>query len=285
MHIETSDANDPAIRKAILDPLIVYNDEQTGTKTVAEELALAIRDTGGAVIGGLIGVSYWDWLHVDLLALPASHRGQRLGSRLMQEAENVAVRRGCRGVWLDTASFQARPFYEKLGYTVFGTIDDYPPPHRRHFLTKTPLAARPVDLAGIEVSEEPAEDVRPGILACLRRFNEEASGPADFTYWAIVVRDDAGAIEGGMWTRSGRGWMFVELFHLPAHARRQGLGTELMDMAEDHARSIGCRGLWLDTSSFQARPFYEKRGFTVYGQIDDHPPGHTRYFLQKRLDR
>jgi hypothetical protein len=40
-------------------------------------------------------------------------------------------------VWLDTYSFQARGFYERLGYTVFGTINDYPPGHSRFFLTKT----------------------------------------------------------------------------------------------------------------------------------------------------
>jgi hypothetical protein len=47
-----------------------------------------------------------------------------------------AIRRGCRGAYLDTFSYQARPFYEKLGYAVFGTLDDYPPGHQRFFMRK-----------------------------------------------------------------------------------------------------------------------------------------------------
>jgi hypothetical protein len=46
------------------------------------------------------------------------------------------MRRGCHGVWLDTFTFQARGFYERLGYSVFGAIEDYPPGHSRHFLKK-----------------------------------------------------------------------------------------------------------------------------------------------------
>lgn len=75
-------------------------------------------------------------LHVDLLFLPESLRRDGIGRRLMNDAEGEAIRRGCRGAWLDTYSFQARGFYERLGYTTFGTIDDYPPGHSRIFLKK-----------------------------------------------------------------------------------------------------------------------------------------------------
>jgi hypothetical protein len=54
----------------------------------------------------------------------------------MNEAEAEAIRRGCRGAWLDTFSFQARGFYERPGYSIFGTIENFPPGHRRFFLKK-----------------------------------------------------------------------------------------------------------------------------------------------------
>jgi len=56
-----------------------------------------------------------------------------------------------------------------------------------------------------------------------------------------------------------------------------------MDRAEAIARAHGCVGIWLDTFSFQARGFYEKLGFAVFGTMEDFPPGHQRFFLQKRL--
>jgi ribosomal protein S18 acetylase RimI-like enzyme len=54
---------------------------------------------------------------------------------LMAQAEGRARERGYHSAWLDTFSFQARGFYEKLGYEEFGRLD-YPPDHYRHFLRK-----------------------------------------------------------------------------------------------------------------------------------------------------
>ena len=66
-------------------------------------------------------------------AVSAELRGQGWGRRLIEAAEAVGVQRGCQYVWLDTYSFQARPFYEKLGYQVFGQLPDHPPGHTRFF--------------------------------------------------------------------------------------------------------------------------------------------------------
>jgi hypothetical protein len=54
----------------------------------------------------------------------------------MRAAEAVAIERGCIGVWLDTFAFQARPFYERLGYSVFGELRDHPRNSARYFLMK-----------------------------------------------------------------------------------------------------------------------------------------------------
>ena len=53
--------------------------------------------------------------------------------------------------------------------------------------------------------------------------------------------------------------------------------------AERIARANGCVGIWLDTYEFQARGFYEKLGFEVFGSLKDHPVGHRRFFLRKRF--
>ena len=54
----------------------------------------------------------------------------------MQSAEAYAQSRGAVGVTLETHSFQARPFYERLGYQVFSTLDGYPSGHSKFFLKK-----------------------------------------------------------------------------------------------------------------------------------------------------
>ena len=62
-----------------------------------------------------------------------------------------------------------------------------------------------------------------------------------------------------------------------------GLGSSLLATAEHEARLRGCRGAWLDTFEFQARGFYERAGYVVFGEIPDYPPGSARYFLKKAL--
>jgi GNAT superfamily N-acetyltransferase len=54
----------------------------------------------------------------------------------MAAAEEEARRRGCHHALLDTFDFQARSLYERLGYEVFGTLDDFPRGHQRFFMRK-----------------------------------------------------------------------------------------------------------------------------------------------------
>ena len=71
-----------------------------------------------------------------MLIVPDSLRGQGIGTRLMQAAEAEARRRGCHHIWLETYSFQARPFYERLGFEVFGQLDGPAPIYPRFFMRK-----------------------------------------------------------------------------------------------------------------------------------------------------
>ena len=104
-------------------------------------VGILARDEQGGLVGGAVGTINWTWLHVSLLwvAEPCRHTG--LGSRLMDEIEDVAVQRGCVDAHLDTFSYQARPFYERRGYRVFAILENYPPGHQRVFMKKALRAA------------------------------------------------------------------------------------------------------------------------------------------------
>ena len=123
------------VRAAILDGLRAFNRRHAEAPGF-EPLVLSARDEGGEIVGGLVGVCGWHWLHVDLLWVDEAHRGAGVGRRLLREAEAEARRRGVRHVDLDTFDFQARPFYEREGYVVFGALEDYPPGHTRYFMKK-----------------------------------------------------------------------------------------------------------------------------------------------------
>jgi GNAT superfamily N-acetyltransferase len=131
-----TDSPDTAAREPILRALIAYSEGQSRPME-ARPVAALLKDPGtGAVIGGLWGRTAWGWLHMDTLYVPEALRRAGIGARLVAMAEEEAKRRGCLGAWLDTFSFQARGFYESIGYRVFGTIEDQPPGHARHFLQK-----------------------------------------------------------------------------------------------------------------------------------------------------
>lgn len=89
---------------------------------------------------------------------------------------------------------------------------------------------------------------------------------------------------GGLWGRMIYGSLSVYLLFIPEALRGQGWGTALMQRAEAEPVAQGCRGVLLDTFSFQARPFYERLGFHVYATIEDYPTGHSFFSMQKRLN-
>lgn len=95
-----------------------------------------LRSQRGEVLGGLLGLIWGGWLHIDILWVAEAVRGHGYGARLLAAAEAYAVERGCTSAFLDTFSFQARPFYARHGYAVFATLTDFPPGHDRFFLRK-----------------------------------------------------------------------------------------------------------------------------------------------------
>lgn len=106
-------------------------------------LCLSLRDSEGALVGGLYGATMWAWLMIDGLWVAEELRGRGLGSRLLTESEARAVERGCKGAWLGTFDFQARPFYERHGYEVFAALPGFPAGHTHFHLRKQFDAASP----------------------------------------------------------------------------------------------------------------------------------------------
>jgi GNAT superfamily N-acetyltransferase len=127
----------PEDREAIRASLREYNMANAGFRGPYNEVSSVLRNRDGDIEGGLTGESFYSWLFIEYLFVPEHRRGQGLGTKMMMQAEDYARSLCLTGIWLDTFSFQALPFYEKLGYRQFGTIDNFPPGGARHFLSKT----------------------------------------------------------------------------------------------------------------------------------------------------
>lgn len=129
---------EPGDMAAIVRGLTEFNASKAEGET-PNYLLVTLRDSHGTVVGGLLGATYLGWLQVTALWLPDALRGGGHGSALMAQAEQEAIRRGCPRVFLETLSFQALPFYEKLGYVIHSRLADFPPGGVRYALTKNLL--------------------------------------------------------------------------------------------------------------------------------------------------
>ena len=139
--IRLTDTVDPVVRDSVVGSLVAYNHQQAGTSN-HRPLVLLVSE-GDDVVGGLWARTYFGWLCIEVVFVPESLRGQGIGAELMSGAEREAAARGCRNAWLDTFEFQARGFYEKLGYRCFGELEDYPAGFSRYFMTKALAAPEP----------------------------------------------------------------------------------------------------------------------------------------------
>lgn len=100
------------------------------------------NDVNGKMIGGLIGSRKGEWLCISYLWVSDAMRGSGLGTELIKAAEKEAAKKGCLQSMVDTFSFQALPFYQKQGYVLQMTLDDFPEKGtQRHYLTKQLVSA------------------------------------------------------------------------------------------------------------------------------------------------
>lgn len=124
----------------IVNKLVEYNLSQVSPMQEFRfrDVSRKIVDEDGKIVAGVIGkLNAWNCLHIDFLWVDREYRKKGLGSKILSEVEAVSKEYGCYLVYLDTFDFQAKGFYLKHGYRVFGTLNNCPPNHKKYFLEKS----------------------------------------------------------------------------------------------------------------------------------------------------
>jgi GNAT superfamily N-acetyltransferase len=155
-----------------------------------------------------------------------------------------------------------------------------PPPAVR--TDRVPMTASDPIRIALESPPAPADMqvVMQGLLA----YNASRADGETPAYLFVAARDEDGTVRGGLIGGTYLGWLQVQAIWLEEGARGQGRGGALLDAAEAEAVRRGCPRVFLETLTFQALPFYEKRGYTIVSRVDDFPPGGgSRYALTKML--
>ncbi|MEA5079794.1 MAG: GNAT family N-acetyltransferase [Anaerolineaceae bacterium] len=120
------------------------------------------------------------------------------------------------------------------------------------------------------------------IRARLDEFNFRLVPADDHQTLNLLVRRGE-VIVAGLLADTYWGWLYISILWVGEEIRGQGLGSRLLIAAEEMARQRGCSNAHLETHDFQALEFYKRHNYVVFGQLEDLPLGHTKYYLQKRF--
>ncbi|MEL6400953.1 MAG: GNAT family N-acetyltransferase [Cyanobacteria bacterium J06607_6] len=135
----------------------------------------------------------------------------------------------------------------------------------------------------IEITDEPQPDEIKFLTEQLIIFNRQRASAGNYQPLAIFLKDADASIIGGLVGETYWQWLYVDLLWVHESCRGQGYGHTLLTKAEQEAMQRGCRYAYLDTFSFQAPKFYQKRGYVIFGELPNFPQGCSRFFLKKDL--
>jgi GNAT superfamily N-acetyltransferase len=133
--LELDEHPQPEDSRVVLDGVRSFNRTQTGNEP-PHPVAYYLRDEAGQIVGGVQGNLWGRSTHIDVLWVDANYRGRGFGANLMKAIEDYAAAHGHPLIYLETASFQALPFYQSLGYVVFGELQEISEGHTLFFLRK-----------------------------------------------------------------------------------------------------------------------------------------------------
>ena len=255
-----------------------------------EEFVLKVENEDGEIIGGCIAEAYeyhWSRVLLEELWVDERYRHQGIGSMIIREVERIAREKGCRVVTLGTASYMARPFYEKHGYTVFTTLkkeNGYIDYSLVKYLDKDTPYYVPTNNIGTRFrvsfgSEDDADAIQDG----LDQYDEAYEPRYESIGFYRKFVDKGGRFAAGVIADVNKGaYAFVEALYVEAPLRRQGLGTCFLKKVEEFAKENGASVIRTSAGDWNV-DFFKKNGYLLRGELKDVPQGHNCYELYKNI--
>ena len=277
--------------KFIADKLnAITNSKIDFEDTIEDELVVfKVTDSAGNIIAGCnLLINCWRVADLDILWVAEKYRKQGIGSALIREAERTSREKGCRFMTLGTFDFQARPLYEKFGFSVCGTIEDCPTTGHTHYdmikqLDDSSDEIVIADPCAFEIQSGDEDDAEY-IDDKLVEYNwSQVPAVHDFEFIGRKIQGDkdepmaAGFAGVNFWNIA-----FVEMLWVDEPYRNQGIGSRLLSDIEQEAKNNDACIVMIDARNWNVE-FFKKFGYTVYCTLEDYPNGYSKYKLQKRL--
>ncbi|MCI0710299.1 MAG: GNAT family N-acetyltransferase [Chloroflexi bacterium] len=227
------------------------------------------------LIGGVYGYFTPHWLYVDTLWVSPANRSQNLGTRLMTAVEQAAVRRGIMRAFLGTSDFQARPFYERLGYSVIGsyTLTEQ---FDNHIMVKQ-LDHNEEANTTLKVKINPDAEEVEQLQFKLHVHNTEYMEGLDIQPVSLVVLDGERVI-GGV-----QASLMNTLCMVGVVAGEKTLLPSLAQTLENHARENACTHVMWRTDDEAVIQFCRRADYVERCSIPQFPSEQTTVIFEKRL--
>jgi len=136
LSVEDEEERAAAVVRAVGEGLDAFNLAAADLASSRPLVCAAWQQPSGELVGGAVGRTWGACGELRMLWVDAAHRGRGIGRGLVELVEAQARRRGCALLVLDTFSFQAPGFYDRLGYEVAWTVTGFPGGVSRFYLRK-----------------------------------------------------------------------------------------------------------------------------------------------------
>ena len=255
-----------------------------------EEFVLKVENENGEIIGGCIAEAYeyhWSRVLLEELWVDEHYRHQGIGSMIIREVERIAREKDCRVVTLGTASYMARPFYEKHGYTVFTTLkkpNGYISYSLVKYLDRDTPEYVPSDNSDARFRVSPGNEADADVIENGIDTYSEAYEPEceSVDYHKKLVDKDGRFVAGVIADVDKGAYGFVDALYVEEPLRRQGLGTFFLKEVEKLAKENGATMIMTNAGDWNVG-FFNKNGYMLRGELKDVPKGHNCYELYKKI--
>lgn len=258
----------------ILFHLRSHNNGITGDK-IKETKYIYVKQNEDLL--GALTVNYsWDWASIGDIFYKDTLVLQELISKACELYKDEV------GLKFFTTVEERRNDFLQAGFKEIHVGEGTPQSGKTYYLDISPLNYRVDYVHQIIVTDEVIKSHNEVLENEVKVFNQANNITDMIKEYSYVLLDEK-TFAGGIHVQLYDDSLHVNLLVVNKEYRGNDLGTKLMDLAEKDARELGLYQLDLGTTSFQARPFYEKQGYHVTFTRKNFPKGFECYSLVKKL--
>ncbi|WP_432664172.1 GNAT family N-acetyltransferase [Wukongibacter baidiensis] len=276
MNINYIRDNQLEYKEDVLKGLVTYNKKFTGD-TLSEIVNVYVFN-GDELVGGCHTELSWNWVYI----LALSYHNQEVLITMMNELYKL-YKGKTEGIIVESYIGDRIEDFKSTGFEVLGVLEDKPIGYESHIMINKKLNDVPVNHTyELKVMKEKHETYAKVVDDQVKAYNEKFKIDESKTEIEYVALDQEKVV-GGVYGYLIQDYLYVSLLWVDEAYRGNDVATKLMDLIEGEAKEKGYKNFYLGTCTFQAKDFYEKRGYKVKMIIGNCPKGYDDYIMVNKI--